>query len=62
MLPLEVLTIVPLNNGVFQLTDPVGITEDLEHPIPDRSLLAVIAIRQYRVDSGRGQQRRKPLD
>jgi hypothetical protein len=44
MLSLEVLRVIPLHHRVFQLTNPIGVTEDLEDPVPDRSLLAVIAI------------------
>ena len=62
MLPLEVFAIVPLDHRVFQLTHPVGITEDLKNPVSHRSLLPIIAICQDRVNSGRGEQRREPLD
>ena len=47
MLPLEVLAVVPLDDGVFQLTDPIGVAEYLENTVSDSSLLAVVTISQH---------------
>ena len=62
MLPLEILLVVPLDDGVFNFTDSVRVTEDLEHTVSHSSLLSVVAVRQNGVRGRLRQQRGEPLD
>lgn len=62
VLPLEVAAVVPLYDGVLQLTDSVGIAEDLENAIFDLPLFAVVAVCQDCILGRLGQHRWEPLD
>ena len=62
MWPLKVFTIVPLDYTIFQLTYPVGITEDLKHSIFHVRLLTIPWVSQNRICWGCCQLRWKPLN
>ena len=62
VLPLEVLTVIPFNNWIFKFTHSVGVTEYLEDPIFDGSLLAVVGVGEYIIFGGHRQLRREPLN
>ena len=62
MLSLEVLAVVPLNDRVFQLTNPIGVAEDLKYTISDSALLPIVAVGQDRVLGRLRQQWWEPLD
>ena len=62
MLPLEVLAVIPLNDGIFKFTDSVGVAKYFEYAISDFSLLAIVAVGQHVIGSRLSQRWRKPLD
>lgn len=47
ILPLEIFTIVPFDDGVFELTNSISVAENLENAIPYCSWLTIIRIVQY---------------
>ena len=44
ILPLKIFAIVPLDNRIFQFTDPISITVNFEDSIDDSPLFTIIAI------------------
>lgn len=62
MLPLKVLAVIPLNDGIFKFTDSVGVAKYFEYAISDFSLLAIVAVGQHVIGSRLSQRWRKPLD
>lgn len=61
-LPLEVLIIVPLNNWVLQLTDPICVAEYFQYPIFDISLFSVIIVGEHGVSGWIREHGREPFD
>ena len=62
ILPLEVLAIVPLNNGVLELTHSVGVTVNLQNSVNHSPLLSVVAVSQHCICRRLSQNGWEPLN